>query len=232
MCAISKLPGIFFHAAPDAAVVHGRVVRRPLLVEPGRILVMRMAFDHFHHPHDLYVGFNHGVTLLRPDSYRPVKPGDLRRDRILKLLGWTLLYFTWDDVHLSPQKVEADYTYREIAALTCGARGSVIVTEHDTIHVDAHPCERGACAASISTATRPCSPAVRERSFAPAVLEDPLGEAAWTGWRFEWDAQPGEHVLCSRATDAAGNAQPLDPAWNLKGYANNAVERIRVVAGS
>jgi DMSO/TMAO reductase YedYZ molybdopterin-dependent catalytic subunit len=65
-------------------------------------------------------------------------------------------------------------------------------------------------------------------SFAPAVLEEPLGEAAWTGWRFEWDAPPGEHVLCSRATDAAGNAQPLDPAWNLKGYANNAVERIPV----
>jgi sulfane dehydrogenase subunit SoxC len=65
-------------------------------------------------------------------------------------------------------------------------------------------------------------------SFAPAVLEEPLGEAAWTGWRFEWDAPPGEHVLCSRATDAAGNTQPLDPPWNLKGYANNAVERIPV----
>jgi sulfane dehydrogenase subunit SoxC len=36
-------------------------------------------------------------------------------------------------------------------------------------------------------------------------------------------------VLCSRATDATGNTQPLDPPWNLKGYANNAVERIRVV---
>jgi DMSO/TMAO reductase YedYZ molybdopterin-dependent catalytic subunit len=68
-------------------------------------------------------------------------------------------------------------------------------------------------------------------SFAPAVLEDPLGEAAWIGWRFEWDARPGEHVLCSRATDTAGNAQPLDPAWNLKGYANNAVERILVQVG-
>ena len=39
---------------------------------------------------------------------------------------------------------------------------------------------------------------------------------------------PGEHVLCSRATDAAGNAQPVEPPWNLKGYANNGVERIPV----
>jgi hypothetical protein len=38
-------------------------------------------------------------------------------------------------------------------------------------------------------------------------------------------------VLCSRATDAAGNSQPLEPAWNLKGYANNAVERIPVTVG-
>jgi hypothetical protein len=40
-----QLSRIFFDAAPDAAVVHGRVVRCPLLVEPRRILVMRMAFD-------------------------------------------------------------------------------------------------------------------------------------------------------------------------------------------
>jgi Mo-co oxidoreductase dimerisation domain len=35
-------------------------------------------------------------------------------------------------------------------------------------------------------------------------------------------------VLCSRATDAAGNSQPLETAWNLKGYANNEVDRIAV----
>ena len=68
--------------------------------------------------------------------------------------------------------------------------------------------------------------------FAPALLDEPLGDAAWRGWRFEWDARPGAHVLCSRATDAAGNSQPLEPAWNLKGYANNAVERIPVTVAA
>jgi DMSO/TMAO reductase YedYZ molybdopterin-dependent catalytic subunit len=63
-------------------------------------------------------------------------------------------------------------------------------------------------------------------SFADAGLEEPLGEAAWIGWRFDWDAEPGSYVVSSRATDAAGNVQPLDPPWNLKGYANNAVERL------
>jgi sulfane dehydrogenase subunit SoxC len=68
-------------------------------------------------------------------------------------------------------------------------------------------------------------------SFAPATLDEPVGEAAWTRWRFEWDAPPGEHELGSRATDTAGNAQPLSPPWNLKGYANNAVERVPVMVG-
>ena len=35
-------------------------------------------------------------------------------------------------------------------------------------------------------------------------------------------------MLASRATDAAGNAQPVEAPWNLKGYVNNGVERIPV----
>jgi sulfane dehydrogenase subunit SoxC len=65
--------------------------------------------------------------------------------------------------------------------------------------------------------------------FNAAVLDPPLGEHAWRGWRFDWEATVGEHVIASRATDAAGNIQPLEMLWNLKGYTNNAVERIRVV---
>jgi DMSO/TMAO reductase YedYZ molybdopterin-dependent catalytic subunit len=66
-------------------------------------------------------------------------------------------------------------------------------------------------------------------TWAAAELE-PAGEPwAWRGWSYQWDAQPGEHVLCSRARDEAGNEQPVDPPWNLGGYANNAVQTVRVV---
>jgi len=65
-------------------------------------------------------------------------------------------------------------------------------------------------------------------TWADAELEAPLGDRAWRGWSFAWDAPPGRSVLCSRATDAAGNAQPVEPPWNLKGYVNNGVERIPV----
>jgi hypothetical protein len=35
-------------------------------------------------------------------------------------------------------------------------------------------------------------------------------------------------VLCCRARDEAGNEQPLEPPWNVGGYANNAVQRVDV----
>jgi DMSO/TMAO reductase YedYZ molybdopterin-dependent catalytic subunit len=52
---------------------------------------------------------------------------------------------------------------------------------------------------------------------------------AWRAWESDWDAEPGAHELCCRATDAAGNAQPLEAPWNLGGYANNEVQRVAVV---
>ncbi len=38
--------------------------------------IHRMAFDHFTHKHELYVGANHGVTLLRPDRFRRPAQGE------------------------------------------------------------------------------------------------------------------------------------------------------------
>jgi DMSO/TMAO reductase YedYZ molybdopterin-dependent catalytic subunit len=68
-------------------------------------------------------------------------------------------------------------------------------------------------------------------TWTEAGLEPPPSKAAWAGWSHEWNADPGEYELCSRATDAAGNTQPVEPAWNLKGYANNEVDRLRVIVG-
>jgi DMSO/TMAO reductase YedYZ molybdopterin-dependent catalytic subunit len=66
-------------------------------------------------------------------------------------------------------------------------------------------------------------------TWAPAELGDAsLGRWAWRPWRFDWDAVPGEHELCCRARDAAGNEQPLDAPWNVGGYMNNAVQRVSV----
>jgi DMSO/TMAO reductase YedYZ molybdopterin-dependent catalytic subunit len=65
-------------------------------------------------------------------------------------------------------------------------------------------------------------------TWAEADLEPPPGPWAWTGWRYAWQAEPGERVLACRARDAAGNEQPTSPEWNLGGYANNAVQHVAV----
>ncbi len=54
------------------------------------------------------------------------------------------------------------------------------------------------------------------------------GRYAWTGWHTEWDAQPGKHILRCRATDEAGNVQPLDPPWDVAGFGNNAAQSVHV----
>ncbi len=66
-------------------------------------------------------------------------------------------------------------------------------------------------------------------SWADAVLGEGVSEFAWHGWSYEWEARPGEHELCCRATDVEGGTQPLTPDWNYDGFCNNAVQRVRVV---
>jgi DMSO/TMAO reductase YedYZ molybdopterin-dependent catalytic subunit len=67
------------------------------------------------------------------------------------------------------------------------------------------------------------------RSWSDAALgAAPVSRYAWRGFSFAWDAEPGEHELCCRATDAGGATQPLAPEWNFDGFCNNAVQRVRV----
>jgi sulfane dehydrogenase subunit SoxC len=69
------------------------------------------------------------------------------------------------------------------------------------------------------------------RTWDDAHLEQPNGRHGWSAWSYDWDAaEPGDYELCVRATDSAGNVQPLDSAeaWNRGGYAVNAVQRVAV----
>jgi len=66
------------------------------------------------------------------------------------------------------------------------------------------------------------------RSWRQATLGEQRSRWAWVGWSLPWEATSGEHELCSRATDTAGNSQPLQSRWNTGGYANNAVQRVQV----
>ena len=67
------------------------------------------------------------------------------------------------------------------------------------------------------------------RSWNAAELGKPLSSHSATPWHFEWNpSSKGSYEIMVRATDDAGNTQPLEPVWNVRGFGNNAVERIRV----
>jgi DMSO/TMAO reductase YedYZ molybdopterin-dependent catalytic subunit len=70
------------------------------------------------------------------------------------------------------------------------------------------------------------------RTWADAELGEPVGRYGWRSWSYEWEArEPGEYELCVRATDAAGNRQPInnEEAWNVGGYGVNVVQRVPVL---
>jgi sulfane dehydrogenase subunit SoxC len=69
----------------------------------------------------------------------------------------------------------------------------------------------------------------RGATWEDAELGEPVSDFAWRGFHVEWQAEPGEHELRCRATDAAGNTQPEVAEWNTGGYCNNAVHRVPVV---
>ena len=57
----------------------------------------------------------------------------------------------------------------------------------------------------------------------------PESSSSWRAWSFDWEATPGEHELVVRATDEAGNVQPMDPPWNYGGFMNNMPQRVHVL---
>src|SRR5215213_3244820 len=53
-------------------------------------------------------------------------------------------------------------------------------------------------------------------TWADAVLApvDPDHPHAWRAWSYEWTAAPGRAELLARATDDAGDTQPVEQEWN------------------
>lgn len=66
------------------------------------------------------------------------------------------------------------------------------------------------------------------RSWAAAELLHDLGPRSWRAFVYRWQAAPGAYELMARATDLDGATQPLEPAFNRKGYLMNAVQRVAV----
>ena len=65
--------------------------------------------------------------------------------------------------------------------------------------------------------------------WAEATLEQQVSPFAWRGWSYQWNAAPGRHGLCVRATDSEMNTQPMEQDWNIQGMGNNMAHRVDVI---
>jgi DMSO/TMAO reductase YedYZ molybdopterin-dependent catalytic subunit len=68
------------------------------------------------------------------------------------------------------------------------------------------------------------------QTWLPASLQqNPVDLYSWLHWTFRWNVEKkGEYTLISRAIDSLGRVQPVEAAWNRKGYGYNAVCKVRV----
>jgi DMSO/TMAO reductase YedYZ molybdopterin-dependent catalytic subunit len=67
-------------------------------------------------------------------------------------------------------------------------------------------------------------------TWTPTKLGRDLGKYSFREWKLPVKLIPGAHDLRVRATNNAGDTQPMDPGWNPAGYLRNVVETVRVTA--
>jgi DMSO/TMAO reductase YedYZ molybdopterin-dependent catalytic subunit len=66
-------------------------------------------------------------------------------------------------------------------------------------------------------------------TWAQAELDGTPTRYGFRIFEYAWRAtRPGRAVLASRASDGAGNVQPITPAWNPGGYLYNAIDPVAV----
>jgi DMSO/TMAO reductase YedYZ molybdopterin-dependent catalytic subunit/cytochrome c5 len=68
-------------------------------------------------------------------------------------------------------------------------------------------------------------------SWSAAKLGGTATKYGFRKWTYQWKATEGTHMLMSRATNAAGETQPLRAEWNPSGYLYNAAQPRSVYVG-
>jgi hypothetical protein len=68
------------------------------------------------------------------------------------------------------------------------------------------------------------------KSWTPAKLGKDLGKYSFREWRLKVALAAGPSDLKVRATNTAGDTQPIEPLWNPAGYLRNVVETVHVTA--
>jgi sulfite oxidase len=64
------------------------------------------------------------------------------------------------------------------------------------------------------------------QTWKPAKLGGRPSKYGWRLWQLDWKASEGKYTLMSRATNEAGQAQPLTEEWNPNGYLWNVAQPV------
>ena len=68
------------------------------------------------------------------------------------------------------------------------------------------------------------------KTWTSAKLGKDLGKYSFREWKLPVKLAAGSYELKVRATNNAGEMQPMTPLWNPAGYLRNVVETVRVTA--
>ncbi len=66
------------------------------------------------------------------------------------------------------------------------------------------------------------------QSWKPAKLAGQQTKYGWRIWQYDWKPAEGKYTLMSRATNMAGQTQPLSQEWNPNGYLWNVAQPVAV----
>lgn len=66
------------------------------------------------------------------------------------------------------------------------------------------------------------------QTWKPAKLGGRATQYGWRLWQLDWKAAEGKYTLMSRATNAAGQTQPLMEQWNPNGYLWNVAQPVGI----
>jgi DMSO/TMAO reductase YedYZ molybdopterin-dependent catalytic subunit len=106
---------------------------------------------------------------------------------------------------------------------------AVIVSPADGADVDGGPVEvRGYAWSGHAPLERVDLTASDGRRLGSTTVPADGASFAWREFSHRVALERGEHVLLARASDRAGNTQPIVPRWNALGYANNAARPVRI----
>ena len=121
----------------------------------------------------------------------------------------------------SDAQVERVTTLKVKSLISTPAKGSVLAPGSYTI--------KGVAWSGDGTITKVEVSTDDDRSWREAKLEEPNGNYSWQHFEIDWEAKNlGHSLIRCRATDSAGNVQPMLANWNFRGYRCNSIHSVPI----